>query len=133
MTNIKRVSAVVIIIDDEIITLYKPEYDWYELPGGKIQDGETETEAAMREAREEIGCDVTLEGKVGVYDIVTPTGPKRISLYSARLNGEPYPAEPDTFPRLFRMPIDQVADYNVPDHIFEICTQYILKRHKKSA
>lgn len=38
------------------------------LPGGGIKEGESEEDAAVREAKEEAGCDVEIEKKVGSYD-----------------------------------------------------------------
>ena len=47
---------------------YPPFRDYYALPGGFIQKGETEKQALFREVKEETNLDVKIIGKVGYYD-----------------------------------------------------------------
>jgi ADP-ribose pyrophosphatase YjhB (NUDIX family) len=64
--NLKR-AARTVIIDEEnktaIIDVRKGEY--FKIPGGGIESGETDEEAAKREALEESGCEVELIEKIG--------------------------------------------------------------------
>lgn len=50
-----------IIEDDRILLIYREDEDHWEVPGGKVEEDESPTEAAIREAKEEIGVKVNLQ------------------------------------------------------------------------
>ena len=61
--KVKRVAAAVIRRGDRIFATLRShgEYSGYwEFPGGKLEDGETPREAAVREVREELSTEVKL-------------------------------------------------------------------------
>lgn len=57
----KELSGNLIVEDGKILLLYRDEEDHWEVPGGKFEPQESPTEAAKREAKEEIGVEVELE------------------------------------------------------------------------
>ncbi len=68
-----RVVAAVIRQDDQVFATqrgYGNYKDWWEFPGGKIEEGETPEEAIVREIREELNTEVIVEGflKTVEYD-----------------------------------------------------------------
>jgi 8-oxo-dGTP diphosphatase len=63
----------------------EPGYGLWVFPGGYVDRGEEVTEAARREAREEAGLDVRLDGLVNVYSY--PGRPLVIIVYSATAIG----------------------------------------------
>lgn len=46
--------------------------EYYKIPGGGINPGEGKREAAIREAKEEAGCDVEILSKLGDYEFIGP-------------------------------------------------------------
>ena len=64
-------SSVVLIKDGKILLMHrvKIDRDYFVLPGGTVEKGETEEEAVVREAKEETGFDVEVRKSLGViYD-----------------------------------------------------------------
>src|SRR5437588_5232967 len=63
-----RVAVSALIFDDgRILLAHRRDIDWWNLPGGGMEAGETVDEALRREVREETGLEVELEQLVGVY------------------------------------------------------------------
>ncbi|SDX76032.1 8-oxo-dGTP diphosphatase [Amycolatopsis xylanica] len=64
----------------------------WELPGGRVEPGETEGVALYRECQEELDVDILVGARVG-QDIALPGG-KVLRIYAASLlSGEPRPVE----------------------------------------
>jgi ADP-ribose pyrophosphatase YjhB (NUDIX family) len=68
----KRRTARVMLFDEHgaillvrfVVPRVEGEFVFWALPGGEIEAGETEAEAAVREVREEVGLEVRVEGPV---------------------------------------------------------------------
>jgi 8-oxo-dGTP diphosphatase len=56
----KELAGNLVIEDGKILLLYREDEQYWEVPGGKVEDDESPTEAAVREAEEEIGVKVEL-------------------------------------------------------------------------
>jgi len=64
-----RIGVFALIFNDEkqILLGHRRDIDWWNLPGGGMESGETVDEALCREVREETGLEVKTERLVGVY------------------------------------------------------------------
>jgi 8-oxo-dGTP diphosphatase len=61
MSDLNELAGSLIVEDGKILLLYRKDRNHWEVPGGKIKKDESPTEAAVREARAEIGVEISLE------------------------------------------------------------------------
>jgi len=84
-----RHAARTVIIDDDgkfaVLEVNNGEY--FKIPGGGIESGESVDETAKREAREEAGCEVKFLEKIGEWDFQMSQGINRSVCFLARKIG----------------------------------------------
>src|SRR5712691_4084501 len=78
---VPSVNVVVTNDNGEILLIRRSDNDNWALPGGGIDIGESLTQAAIRETREESGIECQVTGLSGIY-----TDPRHVILYTS--NGE---------------------------------------------
>lgn len=80
---------------DGRILLIKEDYGErrYSIPGGQVDAGESPIEAAIREAREEVGCEIRVTGVVGVA-LIRWTGLSVTAFAGEIVSGTPHVASP---------------------------------------
>ena len=64
----------------------------WEFPGGKCEPGESLEQAAVREVREELGCEVRVTGRLDGAQPIGPTMDLEV-LLAELVDGEPVPRE----------------------------------------
>jgi 8-oxo-dGTP diphosphatase len=107
---VKAVVGAAIVRDGRLLAARRPETSsapGWEFPGGKVEEGESASEALVREIHEELGCTIEVgeffEARVPVGpDLVLSVAPSRI------IAGEPIPHEHDAIRWLCRDELDQV-------------------------
>lgn len=70
-------SAVVVDDDSRVLLLRRTDNDLWSIPGGRMEVGETISQAAVRETREETGLEVRPLHVVGIY-----SSPRHVVEYS---------------------------------------------------
>lgn len=63
----RQVAQAAILEGDRVVLTLRPELRGWELPGGRIDPGETPEEAVIREVQEETGLEVAVERLAGRY------------------------------------------------------------------
>jgi ADP-ribose pyrophosphatase YjhB (NUDIX family) len=76
-------SVNVVVVNDagEVLMIRRSDNDNWAVPGGAIDLGESVSQAAVRETREESGIECEITGIIGIY-----SDPKHVILYTS--NGE---------------------------------------------
>jgi 8-oxo-dGTP diphosphatase len=59
-----RAAGGVVVRDGEVLVVHRPRYDDWSLPKGKLEDGESWEDAALREVEEETGVAARLLGEL---------------------------------------------------------------------
>jgi 8-oxo-dGTP diphosphatase len=76
----------------EVAIIHRPRYDDWSLPKGKLEPGETEPAAAVREIHEETGCRAHLGRELATVRYSVEQGPKRVRYWAARSLGGDFTA-----------------------------------------
>ena len=67
----------------------EPQYGKWVFPGGYVDRGESPASAAVREAHEEAGVEVEVEGLLGVYHLPAGSPVVMVAYYGRIVGGEP--------------------------------------------
>jgi mutator protein MutT len=88
----QRVLALVLKRDDRLLVCQRPPHKrhggLWEFPGGKVEPGESDFQASVREASEELGVSVVRAGPIE-FSAQDPGSPFVIEFLSVDVEGEP--------------------------------------------
>jgi 8-oxo-dGTP diphosphatase len=121
---VQIVVGVAVIRDGLVLAAYRPDPEGgWEFPGGKVEPGETEEQAAVREIREELDLEVKVGASLGPAVEISEHYQLRVYLASI-ITGEPVLREHAEL-RWFGATELVEVDWLVPDRPFvrELRTQ----------
>lgn len=118
-------SGSAIIENGKLLLLYKTKHNHYEFVGGKVEKGESLEETALRETKEEIGCDVELIKYLIAIEF-EKDGRKFIShkFLAKIINGEPKANEPE-YREVFWLTIKDYKNYSLAPNVIKFCEKYL--------
>ncbi|MGV0813982.1 NUDIX hydrolase [Mycolicibacterium boenickei] len=109
----------------EVAVIHRPRYDDWSLPKGKLDVGETEPVAAVREVHEETGYTAQLGRRLGSISYDIPQGTKRVWYWAARATGGDFTPN-DEVDKLIWLPVNAAADQVAYPH-----DRKVLRRFRK--
>lgn len=97
-----------------VLLVLRRDYPVWNLPGGKVERGETPWEAAVRETCEETGLEIEVERLTGVYS--KPSRATIVLSFRGRVTGgKLIPTEEGVEGRYFA--IDALPELTLPKHV----------------
>jgi 8-oxo-dGTP diphosphatase len=85
---IVRAAGAVLVRDGLVAVVHRPKYDDWTLPKGKLEPGEEDRDAALREVWEETGFEAAVEDDLGTVEYEVERGgrtlPKVVRYYVMR-------------------------------------------------
>ncbi|ADC51503.1 hypothetical protein BpOF4_17310 [Alkalihalophilus pseudofirmus OF4] len=90
---IRKIGAAIVKNNQLLVVSKKESPDFYMLPGGKLEDGETELEALQRELKEELQLSMSTHVLLGSFYTKSMFGtePMLLTVYKVETAGDPRP------------------------------------------
>ncbi|MFG1911872.1 (deoxy)nucleoside triphosphate pyrophosphohydrolase [Kribbella sp. NPDC048928] len=113
----RTVVGVAMVADGRVLAAYRPGPDGgWEFPGGKVEPGETDEQAAVREIREELDLEIKVGESLGPGVDISPE--YRLRVYRATvLSGDPVLREHSELRWFAAAELDETG-WLVPDRPF---------------
>jgi 8-oxo-dGTP diphosphatase len=108
-------SGSAIIENNKLLLIYKKKHGHYEFPGGKVESNEKIEETAIRETKEEIGCDIEILKNLGFIDFTIENKEFRSYNFFSKIknNVKPKIMEEDKFKDILWLDIGEYKNNNI--------------------
>ena len=91
---IVRSAGAIVVRDGRVLVIHRPKHDDWGFPKGKLEPGEDDAAAAVREVEEEVRLRVRLGPRIGETRYTLADGtPKATVFFRAEADGEPEPGD----------------------------------------
>lgn len=105
----------VLLIDERVVLVKNSRNEW-ELPGGRMDRGETHVETLVREFAEELSIEVTISKPIDSYVFeVIPGNHVDIITYGCTLRGEFAPRISSEHSEHCVWPVERLSEINLPE------------------
>src|SRR6185437_5388313 len=113
------IGGFAVIVDErqQVLLCHRSDIDRWNLPGGRVEPGETPWQALVREVKEEVGIEVVVERLAGVY--AYPPANDLIFSFSCRKSGGALTCSAEADAIAF-FPADQLPDNTHRHHAIRI-------------
>lgn len=112
---VRKAAGCVIVRESSILLLHRIDKDWWEVPGGKSEEGETLEQAAIREIKEELLCDIRILKKLGSTFFKAVNFDLDYTWFSAEIKKGQSPriGVPREYDRFEYLPLNRIKTYNL--------------------
>jgi 8-oxo-dGTP pyrophosphatase MutT (NUDIX family) len=94
----------------EVVLIHRPRYDDWSLPKGKVDPGETDEQAALREVREEASIDARIGAELATTTYVDRSGKQKRVRYWAMTVAAGHPAGDNEVDEALWVPLDEARN-----------------------
>ena len=112
------ISGCLIIKNNKLLLLHRKDKDQWEVPGGTIKPGESPEQTAIREVKEEIGCNVKIIGCLCCFEFTFNNKKHKSYCFLAKITkGKPKIIEKETFDKLEFIPLDKLKQQKIAPNV----------------
>ena len=110
-------AGCVLLREKKILLIHRIAKDWWELPGGKIEPGETGEQTVVREAREELGCKIWIIRELGSKEFKEGERTFMYHWFLAQTGMTPRIGEPQVHDKLAFFSVDELENMSISPNV----------------
>ena len=107
--KLEELAGCLVVENGKVLMVKEAKDNYWKIPSGKIDYGESAEETAVRETREETGFNANLRGEFGTYIFIFKNRNFRLRVYKASINSEGEKRERDNVKEVEWISINKMA------------------------